>query len=104
MTTLNNCDGTVMPTNIEGVDFVIRFRYAGKRLPIPYFRVKLDEKTSQENNSEYSYVSIAKHGWRKAWKKSLLSLTVNHGRSSVVRFLNKPPKESEYHQILSKTG
>lgn len=84
-------------THVEGVDFVIRSRYAaGKKLPIPYFRVTLDKEMRVLNNADYSYVSIAKHGWKTAWKKALLSLTAKKGRCSVVRFLSRPPRESEY--------
>ena len=97
MTKLKDSPVKEVNTHVEGVDFVIKTRFAaGRRLPIPCFRVRLDEETSKLNDSKYSYVSIAKWGWRTAWKKALLSLTAKNGRNSVVRFLSKPPKESDY--------
>lgn len=93
MTTIDSPVNT-SPTNVDGVDFVLRYRFAGRR--IPYFRVKLDPETAKKNDCEYSYVSIAKHGWRKAWKKALISLTVKDNRASVIRFLNRPPRESDF--------
>lgn len=83
-------------TLVDGVDFVFKFRYSGRMMPVPYFRVKLSSDIAKLNNSEYSYVSIAKHGWKGAWKKALLSLTITKNREKVVRFLNRPPKKEDF--------
>lgn len=60
----------------------------GQTVKVPSFLVK--------RNGEDIFISINSHGWRKSWKKALLSLTGESGRGRVVRFLNKPPKLSEY--------
>ena len=76
----------VLPTPVEGVDFVVRYRYAaGRKIAMPYFRVKLCECLQERNGHEFAFVSIAKWGWIRAWKKALITLTVKKNREKVVR-------------------
>lgn len=90
-------------THVEGVDFVTRSRYAsGRKIEMPYFRVKLCPDLRKENNSEYAFISIAKWGWSKAWKKALTTLTVKKNREKVVRFMSRPPKKENYGEICTR--
>ena len=105
MTKLIDSPVNLIPTHVEGVDFIVRFRYAsGRKLPIPYFRVSLNKEMQQINGCKYAYVSIAKFGWALAWKKSLVSLTANKGRRKVVRFMGRPPQKESFSSVITING
>lgn len=88
---------TTQETYVDKISFIYKTRFAkGRKNKIPYFQVKLPECYSQECKSEFAYVSIAKYGWSVAWKKALQSSVSANERNKIVRFLNRPPMESEF--------
>ncbi|WP_137297619.1 hypothetical protein [Psychromonas sp. SP041] len=82
----------LQPTFINEISLKLKTRYmAGRTRKTPVFRVTMREGTI--------HISIAKIGWKKAWKKALLTASSPQGmksRRSVVRHLNRPPKLSSY--------